>query len=157
MKLHLGCGHFNLEGWINVDLYTPESDVIADVLNLPFKDSTAEAILALHLIEHFDYFEAFNLFKEWYRVLKPGGLLIVECPDLRKVAKAFLDNSIPFDALYVCLYGEPYKSGQAHHYGWFREQLEWVLKGIGFREFTEKEASRYENLKKWSLHLEARK
>jgi ubiquinone/menaquinone biosynthesis C-methylase UbiE len=157
MKLHLGCGNDYLKGWVNVDLYAKEADIIADVLHLPFEDNSADAILAQHVIEHFHYYNSFKLFKEWYRVLKPGGWLIVECPDLKKVTKAFLEKTIPFDAMYVCLYGEPWKPGQTHYYAWFTEQLIWALKGVGFKQFVEKKAVRYTNLYKWSMHLEAQK
>ena len=60
-----------------------KSDVVADVSNpLPFEDNYADYIIAKHVVEHLiDFFTAL---KEWYRILKPGGKIIISLPDPRR-------------------------------------------------------------------------
>lgn len=37
-----------------------------------------------HLLEDFRYAEVANILKEWRRCLKPGGLILINCPDQQK-------------------------------------------------------------------------
>ena len=58
-------------------------DIIADIRDLKtIKTAIADEILAVHVIEHFFYWEVGPLLKSWRRVLKPGGKIILECPNL---------------------------------------------------------------------------
>lgn len=97
MKLNLGCGDKILPGYINVDVAESRAgkqpDVLCDLHTLtPFEDNTADEILSVHVVEHFWRWEVVNVLKEWFRVLKPGGLMILECPNLRSACEAFLSN-----------------------------------------------------------------
>ena len=56
------------------------ADVVADVTEeLPFDDNYADAIIARHILEH--CVNTIGALKQWKRVLKPGGRLIVSVPD----------------------------------------------------------------------------
>lgn len=48
-------------------------------LNLPFKDRTLDWVFSSHLIE--DFLDWFPILREWKRVLKIGGTLIICLPD----------------------------------------------------------------------------
>ena len=61
MKLNLGCGDLILEGYNNCDLYNPKADTKCDVTKLPFGNESVEEILAQHIIEHFDFHQAFDI------------------------------------------------------------------------------------------------
>ncbi len=50
----------------------------ADAIDLPFADNTFDITTALDVIEHLD--DDYAALKELYRVMKPGGLLIVSVP-----------------------------------------------------------------------------
>lgn len=50
-----------------------------DALNLPFKDGTLDFVHSSHLIEDFTDWE--QPLREWDRVLKVGGYLIIAVPD----------------------------------------------------------------------------
>lgn len=92
MKLHLGCGNKILEGWVNVDVASRgvQPDVSADIRDLPYEDEVADAILAVHVIEHFHRDDALPLLREWVRVMKPGGTMALECPNLLAAAAMLL-------------------------------------------------------------------
>ena len=52
---------------------------IKDPRRLPFKDATADALFSIYVIEHTVYPPDF--LNECWRVLRPGGLFILRCPD----------------------------------------------------------------------------
>jgi len=56
------------------------SAVGGDAFALPFPDGTFDAVFHQGLLEHFRKDAAENLLRENIRVLKPGGLLIVDVP-----------------------------------------------------------------------------
>jgi len=51
--------------------------ILADITNLPFKDSAVDAVLSLHTIYHVPSNEQNKAFQEIHRVLKPGASAIV--------------------------------------------------------------------------------
>lgn len=97
MKLNLGCGDKILPGYTNVDVAPSRAgkkpDVLCDLHALtPFQDNSADEILSVHVVEHFWRWEIVAVLKEWVRVLKPGGRMIVECPNLQSACETFLAN-----------------------------------------------------------------
>jgi SAM-dependent methyltransferase len=97
VRLNLGCGDKILEGYINVDVAEARAgkrpDVLCDLHALtPFEDDSADEILSVHVVEHFWRWEVVGVLKEWVRVLKPGGRMILECPNLKSACEAFLAN-----------------------------------------------------------------
>lgn len=58
--------------------YNP--DIIGDIHNLPFADSSKEAILCLAVLEHVE--NPIKAMEELHRVLKPGGKLLIYVPFL---------------------------------------------------------------------------
>jgi SAM-dependent methyltransferase len=96
-RLNLGCGDKILEGYINVDVATSRGgrapDVICDLHRLEsFESDSVEEILSVHVVEHFWRWEVVDVLKEWVRVLKPGGMMILECPNLISACQALLED-----------------------------------------------------------------
>lgn len=61
-----------------------EADVLDDAETLSkFIDGTADFVIAAHVIEHMR--NPLGALKNWWRVLKPGGLLYLVVPDHRKI------------------------------------------------------------------------
>lgn len=100
LKLNLGCGGRPLPGWVNIDKYdyNPADtsrtgsvyDVKADICDLPVKDESVDQILLVHVVEHFPRWQTIDNLKHWVAKLRPGGLLIVEMPDLDKCIEWYL-------------------------------------------------------------------
>lgn len=93
MKINLGCGKDYKQGYTNVDLRSP-CDVEYNLSNVPwpFDNSSAEEILMLDFLEHFSYRDTDKILYEAWRILKPGGTLIVQVPDFEHCANAALNS-----------------------------------------------------------------
>ncbi|MBR0568013.1 methyltransferase domain-containing protein [Azoarcus sp. L1K30] len=97
LRLNLGCGDKVLDGYVNVDVVESRSgkrpDVLCDLHRLePFQDNSVDEILSVHVIEHFWRWEVVDILREWIRVLKPGGRMILECPNLISACEEFLSD-----------------------------------------------------------------
>ena len=81
--LNLGCWHREIPGWIHVDLCDmPHIDFKTNINDLSmFEDNSVDLIYSSHSFEYFDVKEAPDVLKEWFRVLKPGGVLRLAVPD----------------------------------------------------------------------------
>jgi len=78
--------------YTTTDLNSPLADVKADICNLPFKDNSYDVILCNHVLEHIP--DDTKAMKELYRILKPGGMAILQIPQDLNRAKTFEDDSI---------------------------------------------------------------
>jgi SAM-dependent methyltransferase len=97
LKLNLGCGDKILPGYVNVDIAQSRKhakpDVVCDLRRLiPFADNTADEVLSVHVVEHFWRWEAVAVLREWVRVLKPGGKMVLECPNLLSACQELIRN-----------------------------------------------------------------
>lgn len=138
MRLNLGCGNKKIEGFTGVDI--KDADIVADIRNLPFDDESVEEIMAIHVCEHFYVTEILSVLKEWRRVLKPGGKMVLELPCLDKVLIHFANGS-PENFTLWPLYGDPntHKDGEPalHKWCWSKDQMRQLLKAVGFDDVIE--------------------
>jgi predicted SAM-dependent methyltransferase len=148
MKLHLGCNNRYLDGWTNVDIMPGDGvDIVSSAHELTdIEDDSVDEILAEHLIEHLTFYEANRALAEWYRVLKPGGKLTVEAPDLFALCQAFVEandyqrfqSNHGSWAIIQHIYGNQTgrsseeKLSQTHKSGYTWTRLCDMLYGVGF-------------------------
>ena len=128
IRLNLGCGHRKLDGFINIDLDGNWSDIKPDIAAdvtepLPFENHYADEVHAYHVLEHIYRWQTEKVLKEWIRVLKPGGLLVIEVPCFDKIMsyimacvsrKQVLDPRMS----YWGLYGDPRYEDEAMCHRW---------------------------------------
>ena len=145
MKLNLGCGDKIWPGFVNVDTeggwQRAKPDVVCDLRSLPFEDGSCDEAHAIHVIEHFYQWEAPKVLKEWRRVLKPGGLLVLELPCLDKVfayiaQKLRNDEMIDMRMSMWALWGDPGWESVAmtHKWGYTIGMMSDLLRKVGFSE-----------------------
>lgn len=106
--LHVGAGHpengaklppvFKTEEWQEVRLDIDpanQSDILGSMLDMPaVADASVDAIYSSHNIEHVYAHEIPILLKEFLRVLRPEGFLLVTCPDLQTAAQMIADDRL---------------------------------------------------------------
>ncbi|NQU33323.1 MAG: methyltransferase domain-containing protein [Bacteroidetes bacterium] len=135
MKLHLGCGQKYIDGFVHVDLLDFEHiDYQLPIDDLSFADDcTVELIYAAHVLEHTGRSGFKNVLKEWYRVLKPEGILRIAVPDFEACVKHYQKTHKLQDILGLLIGGQ--KDEYDYHKMIFDEQmLKEALVGIGFKD-----------------------
>lgn len=78
--------------YTTTDLNSPLADVKADICNLPFQDDSYDVILCNHVLEHIP--DDTKAMQELYRILKPGGMAILQIPQDLSREKTFEDHTI---------------------------------------------------------------
>lgn len=78
--------------YTTTDLESPLADIKADLTDLPFVENTFDMVICNHVLEHIP--EDKKAMSEIYRVLKPGGMAILQVPYEADREKTFSDDSI---------------------------------------------------------------
>jgi predicted SAM-dependent methyltransferase len=82
--LNVGCGPFPKPEFINLDYFwTPKIDICWDIASKPYPlpDNSIEGIFTEHCLEHIPFVKCAENIKEFYRLLKPGGIVRIVVPD----------------------------------------------------------------------------
>ncbi len=172
--LHVGCGAADIRSlprlfqrrWqeirldINPDV-TP--DVVSSMLDMsPVGTASVDAVYSSHNIEHLHPHEVEVALREFRRVLKPDGMLVITCPDLQSVCALVAEDKLeevayvsqagpisPIDILYghraSMAAGNLY---MAHKTGFTAKSLDRVLKESAFQAAL---VERTEGYNLWAL------
>ena len=140
LKLNLGSGIVYRPGYVNIDKYDGSlADLVCDVSELPFDAGSVDSIDAIQLIEHFDYVHCVYVVSEWFRLLKSGGVLVIETPDLYESFKKLKkENTEKQKVTLQWLYGID-SCGMQHKVVFPFELLRALLEETGFEEVLEEE------------------
>ena len=105
--LHVGCGQqtkesttkgFNSSAWNEIRLDIDKNvnpDVIGTMTNMSgIESGSVDAIYSSHNIEHLYAHEVAIALKEFIRVLKTDGFVVVTCPDLQSVCKLVVEDKL---------------------------------------------------------------
>jgi len=92
LKLNVGCGNDIKPGYVNIDLYNEKADLQCPAHAIPYEAGSADEIFSSHMIEHLTPQEFEMALKEWRRLLKPGGKLIIRCPNFELYVREFLEG-----------------------------------------------------------------
>jgi SAM-dependent methyltransferase len=105
--LHVGCGpknkqqttqEFAQSDWQEIRLDIDPAarpDIVGTMLDMSAVETESmDAIFSSHNIEHLYPHEVPVALKEFLRVLKPDGFLVLTCPDLQSVARLIADDKL---------------------------------------------------------------
>ena len=146
-KILLGCGNKKRNGWINIDIdESVKPDFIGSATELPFEDGTIDCIDSQHMFEHLFLKEVDKALSEWIRVLKIGGELLIELPNLDRCCELIKNNDPESDAYKMGIVGifgyEPIilKNSETnwfmmHKHGWSPRSIKKKLEKYGFHQF----------------------
>lgn len=137
-RLHIG-GTLRAPGWeiLNV-LPGDHVDHVGRADELArFADDTFEVIYASHVLEHLAPGGELQAgLREWQRVLRPGGILLVSVPDLDVLASLFVDrerlNRDERFRVMLMMFGGHLDQHDQHQIGLNEEFLTYYLQQAGF-------------------------
>lgn len=148
VKLHLGCGGIKWKDFINVDLFPFDdevsdtsrsgcvADTFADIRNLKLPDNSVNEIFTSHVFEHFTRWDGEDMLMKWHRVLKPGGVLVIETPDFwRCIWWLFHPSRVKRSLARNQFYGNQWDKleYETHRYLWTSKELMAACKQVGFK------------------------
>lgn len=133
IKLHLGCFHKKIYGFLNIDI---RKEVIPDVIDNcitleKFENNSVDLILTVHMLEHCTRKEATRALTRWYEILKPGGEIYISVPDLERVFKDYIYYG-DLRRLQNFLYGSQKHPYDQHYTGYDEKTLREDLLQCGF-------------------------
>ncbi len=152
INLHLGCGGQSIEGWINIDNHDYEAgdssrsgaayDIKMDIRSLDAEPGSVDKILLVHVLEHFVRWEAMDMLRHYHTLLRPGGTLLMEHPDLDACIRFYLERRDSIETPlgrknigFTQFYGNQWDrlEYETHRYVWTKGEMREVLEEIGYR------------------------
>lgn len=142
MKLNLGCGKKFIKGWTGMDARDYGQEYVGDLQKLPFDDESIDAIMAIHVLEHFYQWDAEDVLREWIRVLKFGCELIIEVPDFGLALQRSVNGIDDPQLTWWVIYGDPAHRDplMCHHWGWTRPTVQNLMLKCGLSEIRQEDA-----------------
>ena len=133
MKINLGSGKRDLEGYTNIDAVKQTNNtVIGDLLNLNYENNSVDEIFSEHVIEHFTKNELDRFFSECKRVLKIGGKLNIIAPSMVSAIDQYVKGEIDIVYLENFLFALQLHEYDYHKQGIYKEKLEMLCNKHGF-------------------------
>lgn len=135
MKLAVGERGPGSDGWTTFDLMDADSQGF--MWNIIGYDGAVEELRCIHALEHIPKKMVMPTLREWHRIMRPGGVLTVEVPDLDYVADHWLHHTIDpaADAWALdIIFGNQEDEGQFHKTGFNERLLRGLLVEAGFEE-----------------------
>jgi predicted SAM-dependent methyltransferase len=147
LKINFACGYHTWDGFYCVDaVQNPRAKRPVDLLHtlrfegerllnpLPLEDDCADELHSIHFIEHVYAWEAPAVIREFRRLVKPGGLLVLELPDLEKACRNLLSGTKDQYSMWS-LYGDPNKIDpfMCHRWGYTPHTIKTLLTENGFK------------------------
>lgn len=112
--------------WINVDIQERWSpDIVADAESLPsLDDNSIDLVVMQHTLEHYGCNEGKGAVQEAYRIIRPGGSLIVCVPDMLKLARMLVSGELNEQLYMTNIYGAFMgDDADRHRWGFTRRSL----------------------------------
>jgi predicted SAM-dependent methyltransferase len=144
LRLHLGCGQYYLDGYLNIDFplseHTLQQESVADeyhdLTRLRYPAESIDEVRLHHVFEHFPRPQAAALVASWQSWLKRGGTLRIEVPDFDATAALVLDPAASTRDRRVAvrhLFGSNEASWATHYDGWSESRLRELVDAFGFQ------------------------
>jgi predicted SAM-dependent methyltransferase len=136
MKLIVG-SQKGAAGWQTFDIAPgPGVDHVGRCSDLGrFADGAVEMIYASHVLEHVGFTEAQATLKEWFRVLAPGGMVMISVPDLEILSRMLAVPTLTFDQKFEIMkmmFGGQENEHGFHRTGFFPDLLARYVARAGF-------------------------
>lgn len=137
-RVNLACGTEFDPLTLNVDAYQyPSVDITLDCVNLSWiDDSSVSFIRHEHFFEHINPYQIPKHIEHLFRVLRPGGELVLAFPDIDKLFEAWREGERSREEILLGVFSNPSHTLSnplyAHQWGWTKHEVEGLLESAGF-------------------------
>jgi predicted SAM-dependent methyltransferase len=154
-KLQLGAGRNYLEGWLNSDFRAkhPQFILINVTYRFPLVSASFDRVYSEHMIEHISLADGETMLAESFRVLKPGGRIRIETPNLETLCNLYVNRDVTDSQSFCKMVAEKYGdkkyppttcfaiNNHMHNWGhifvYDKEMLKMLLENAGFRDIKQ--------------------
>ncbi len=137
IKLNLGVGARVVHGFIGVDLGGNKKDVTCDLTELAslIPNNSVDEIYSRHVVEHFPRKEAPGIIKDWCSLLKPGGKITLNFPNLDLYIDYYIANRsrIPMEEFGRWVYGNQKDQYDVHKVAYNEDYMSRILNDAGMK------------------------
>ena len=107
MKLHLGSGGINLQGWVNIDARMfDHTHLVTNTLDLKeFSENSISQIYMCHILEHFSFSDVHRVLAKLRTKLRQGGLLRISVPSFDSIVQIYNNNNFDIDLVKFAIMG----------------------------------------------------
>ena len=134
LKIHLGPGDINLQGWVNIDArHFDHVHIVSDDMKLnEFNDNSVDEIYLCHVLEHISFEEAKSFISQMHKKLKSNGILRIAVPSFDAIIDIYNNNKNNLEIVKYALMG-----GQDYEYNFHKSiynfsELEGLFLKAGF-------------------------
>lgn len=172
MKINIACGKQTWDGFFCVDAVAhPKAlrkpDLIhafdfdkagALIYPLPLSDGCADEVHSYHFLEHVYRWEAVALVNEFARLLKSGGKLVLELPNIEAAARNLLAGMDDQMTMWP-FYGDPGHRDpfMCHRWGYTPKTVYVLLESCGFERIQIREPKTHGARVNRDMRVEAKK
>ena len=145
LKVHLGAGPINIQGWVSIDardashVHLQSEGFALD----EFADGAISEIYMCHVFEHFSFEEVEVILRNLHKKLKVGGLLRLSVPDFDSLVTVYHANENNLELIKLALMGGQDYAHNFHKSVFNRATLSRLLVEQGFS-----------HVEKWETHAE---
>jgi predicted SAM-dependent methyltransferase len=134
LKIHLGAGPINIQGWVNIDARkAPHIHLCSEGFSLKeFTDGSISEIYMCHVLEHFSFEEVGSLVKHLRNKLTDNGVLRLSVPDFDKLCNVYQINGENLELIKFALMGGQDYPHNFHKSVFNKESLKKLLQECGF-------------------------
>lgn len=121
-------------------------DVICDIRAIPAKDETFDGVHARHVLEHFAQFETESVMREWLRILKPGGTITINVPNIEYAAREILkgdESTVGIYPLWQFFGHQNGSAGEVHRIAFTARGLLSLFQFLGLDNITVREVGEF--------------
>ncbi len=150
LKIHLGAGPINIQGWVSIDArQAPHIHLRSEGFALnEFADGAISEIYMCHVLEHFSFEETGNILRNFHKKLKVGGVLRLSVPDFDRLVTVYQANGNNLELIKFALMGGQDYAHNFHKCVFNHGTLAELLAACGFEHMTE-----WNTLEEFGVHL----
>ena len=141
--------------YLNVDILRfPGVDIRADITRkIPVSDDCVSEIISKATLEHFIMQDIITINQEFFRILIPGGKLVIGVPDLKALCEAYKSGNYDHDVLNRYFLGGQKDAFDIHKTLMDFQILSDILSRIGFCDIQQQDYDLGNHLPQYMLKI----